>query len=102
MDARGGFLSLFAIGVCTDNLKFLALIIFSKDIFLKLVLIISNDLVCSAYYGFCTSIVLLKLKCFKIRVVFLEIKNVLNVGSAETVNALCIIAYHANILESCS
>src|SRR5690606_9029233 len=78
-----------------DSLPFL---IFGKNMLLQLVLIIGNDTICRIDNILRGTVVLLQFENFQIGIVFLEIENVLDVCSPESIDALGVIANHADVL----
>ena len=76
--------------------EFFALVVAAKYIFVNLSTVMLNQTVGSLNDALCRTIILLKLEKFGFFVNRLEIENIINVGSSESVNALCVIAYNAN------
>ena len=80
------------------QLDLLSFLVLRKKDLLNLSLVILDHLIGHMQNALGTAVVLFQLDHFHIVVIFPELQNILNGGSAERVNTLCIIPYHTNIL----
>ena len=77
-----------------------ALVVVAPQLLLYLVAVVAYDAVGGVHDGLRGAVVLLQLEELHLRVVALEVEDVLYVGSAEGVDALCVVAHHADVLVS--
>ena len=70
------------------------LLILTEHILMNLPFILSYQAVCSLHNQLCRAIVLFQLIQFCILVLLLEIQDIVNISSSETIDALGIIAHH--------
>ena len=72
------------------------LLILTEHILMNLPFILPYQTVCSLHDQLCRAVVLLQLVQFCILVLLLEIQDIVNISSSETIDALGIIAHHTH------
>ena len=90
--------SLFAIAVQRLINKLFAEGIFAERCFGNLPLVVANEAIGRLNNILRRTIVLLQLKELALRIDVLKVKNVINVRTTKTINALRIVAYHTDVL----
>ena len=73
----------------------------APELFLYLVAVVVNDAVGRRHDVLRRAVVLFQFEELHLRVIALEVKDILYVGSAEGVNALCVVAHDADVLVAC-
>ena len=94
----GNLLRLIEVGGRTDHLNPGSLVILRPHLLGHPVLVVLDDGVGRIHDVLRGTVVLLQLEDARARIVALEIEDVLDVGATETVDALRIVAHHADIL----
>ena len=97
LDFGGHKTPLVVVAHIADEPDALALLVAGPQILLKLVDVLGNHAGGGCDDGFGAAVVLLEVKGIQLGIVLLEIQDVLDVGTAESVDALCIVTHHAHI-----
>ena len=97
-DRAGYFCGLFLVGGSGHHENLFAGIILTVHCFFDLFLVVADDAVGRAHNVLRRAVVLFQFHRDRFRILAVELENVVNVGSAERIDALRIVAHHADIV----
>ena len=98
IDASSHHRGFFLVAIGLEHGYLFAYLLLTEDILLNLPAIVLDDTISCSNDGLRGTIVLFKLEESCITIHLLESENVIDACSSETVDALCVIAYHTNAL----
>ena len=98
-DAVGHHGAFLGVGVGVDEADEFAFLLVAPHLFLDLVLVVGDDGVRGVDDVLGGTVVLFQADESIVGVVVLEVEDVLDVGAAEGIDALGVVAYHADVLE---
>ena len=97
VDALGHQLALFVVGGGLQHLNQRAFLVLRKNVLAQLGLVVLDDRVGRLHDVLGGAVVLLQLEDLQLGVVLLEVQNVLNISAPEGVDALRVVAHHADV-----
>ena len=97
-DRANHFCGLFLVGRGGHHQDLIAESVLAVHRFLDLLLVVTDDAVGRPHNVLCGAIVLFQLHRDRLRILAVELENVVDVGSAKGVDALCIVAHYADIM----
>ena len=89
---------LLAVALCRLQLQLLAVLVLAIDVLRYLSLVLADEAVGGLDDELCGAVVLLQLEEAGVGVGFAEVEDIVDVGAAEAVDALGIVAHHADAL----
>ena len=89
---------LLAVALCRLQLQLLAVLVLAVDVLRYLAFVLADEAVGGLDDELCGAVVLLQLEELGVGVGLAEVKDIVDVGAAEAVDALGIVAHHADAL----